>query len=269
MRRVPIIGPADIRSAPMRRRTLVLAFASALLVPGAAIAQHKSGAGAATVTEAAPFQIVVYGAFRALIHKQDHAAKVQLATAMRAGATEAVGAVSGLRGEITAIDGKLLVTYGTPCPGCRHPDEDHATLLVTGKVAMWRPPVPLPADLVGKDLDEFVIARAKDAGLDVSKPFPVRLKGTLIGVKMHVLRTANPNFKGHGSSHPMADQEDIAAARLDGEVVGFFAPAASQGIIGHPGEPFHYHWVDTARTRTAHLDAFGVTRGAELLLPQR
>jgi hypothetical protein len=77
----------------MLKGTLVLAFA--LLLPGAAIAQHKSGAEVATVTEAAPFQVVVYGAFRALLHKQDHAAKVQLRTAMQTGATEAVGAVSG------------------------------------------------------------------------------------------------------------------------------------------------------------------------------
>jgi hypothetical protein len=267
MHREPIIEAVNARRAPMLKGTLVLAFA--LLLPGAAIAQHKSGAEVATVTEAAPFQVVVYGAFRALLHKQDHAAKVQLRTAMQTGATEAVGAVSGLRGEITAIDGKLLVTYGTPCPSCGHPGEDHATLLVTAKVATWRRPVPLPADLVGKDLDEFIVARAKDSGLDLSKPFPVRLKGTLIDVKMHVLRTANPNFKGHGSGHAMADQDDIAAARLDGEVVGFFAPTAAQGIIGHPGEPFHYHWIDTDRTRTAHLDAFGMAQGAQLLLPQR
>jgi hypothetical protein len=126
----------------------------------------------------------------------------------------------------------------------------------------------MPSDLVGKDLDSFIIASAKAAGLDLDRPFPGRLKGSLISVRMHVVRGANPGFKGHGSTHPMADQEDVAAERIDGEVVGFYAPQGAQGIITHPGEPFHYHWVDGARTRTAHLDAFGMAKGAMLVLPQ-
>lgn len=253
----------------MSRIAYLVALVSILLLPGAATAQHKPATGSPGATEGAPFHVNIYGAYRNLIQKQDHSAKVQLRTAMQSGATEAVGAASGLRGEITAIDGKLLVTYGTPCPSCGHPGEDHATLLVTARVAAWRPALALPADLIGKDLDAFIIARAKEAGLDLGKPFPVRIKGTLIGVKMHVLRAPNPGFTGHGSSHPMADQENIEAARLDGEVVGMFAPDTAQGTIGHPGEPFHYHWVDTGRTRTAHLDAFGMARGAELTLPER
>jgi alpha-acetolactate decarboxylase len=85
---------------------------------------------------------------------------------------------------------------------------------------------------------------------------------------MHVIRAANPDFKGHGSGHAMADQENIVAAKIDGEIVGFYAPADQQGVITHPGEPFHYHWVDGGRTQTAHLDAFGVARGSQLLLPR-
>ena len=114
----------------------------------------------------------------------------------------------------------------------------------------------------------WVVEQAKAAGIDVTMPFPVRLKGTLTGVKMHVIRAVNPSFKGHGSLHAMADQEDIAAAKIDGEVVGFHAPPGLQGVITHPGKPFHYHWLDIGRTRTAHLDAFGMAKGAMLLLPK-
>jgi alpha-acetolactate decarboxylase len=111
--------------------------------------------------------------------------------------------------------------------------------------------------------------QAKEAGFDLGKPFPIRMRGTLINVAMHVLRAPNPGFKGHGSDHPMADQENVSAAHLEGEVVGFFAPETAQGVIGHPGEAFHSHWVDNRRTRTAHLDAFGMTKGSQLVLPER
>jgi hypothetical protein len=203
-----------------------------------------------------------------MMHTQDFSAKVQLKSVMHAGATEAVGAAAGLRGEITAIDGKLLLSYGAPCPSCGPPGDDHATLLASAKVTAWHPPVALPSDIAGSALDTWLIEQAKNAGLDVGKPFPVRLEGTLTGVKMHVLRAANPNFKGHGSGHAMADQEIIEAATIEGAVVGFYAPASAQGIITHPGEPFHFHWVDAARTKTAHLDVFGMAKGTRVLLPR-
>ena len=159
-------------------RTVVLAaLATILLLPDLASAQHKAGTGASIATEGAPFHIGIYGAYRNLIQKQDYAAKVQLRTVMQSGATEAVGAASGLRGEITAIGGKLLLTYGTPCPSCGHPGEDHATLLVTARVATWRPPIALPADLVGKDLDAFIIARAKIRASILASRSPCASKG--------------------------------------------------------------------------------------------
>jgi alpha-acetolactate decarboxylase len=85
---------------------------------------------------------------------------------------------------------------------------------------------------------------------------------------MHVIRGPNPSFKGHGSGHAMTDQENIVAGSIEGNVVGFYAPPDLQGVVTHPGEPFHFHWVDVGHTRTAHLDAFTMKKGALLLLPK-
>lgn len=254
--------------------TIMTATAAAVLAGSAAHSQHhQPGHGHQQAAAAGPisglFGLTVHGGFQRMVQGQDFGPKVQLKSIMQGGATEAVGAAAGLRGEITAIDGKLLLTYGAPCPTCGHPGEDHATLLASAKVSVWRQPVTLPSDLAGQVFDAWIVEQAKAAGLDVSKSFPVRLKGTLTGVKMHVIRAFNPHFKGHGSGHAMADQEDIAAERIEGEVVGFYAPAAARGIITHPGEPFHFHWVDAGRTRTAHLDAFGMAKGAQLRLPEK
>ena len=214
-----------------------------------------------------PFGLSVYGAFQTMMRTQDFSPKVELSTIVRDGATEAVGAASELRGEVTAIDGKLLLTYGAPCSNCGSPREDRATLLAAAKVEAWHPPIDLPENLTGQALDEFIVSRAVQLGLDATKPFPMRMKGTLVDVKMHVIKAFNPQFKGHGSGHAMADQVDIVSASIEGEVVGFYAPPSAQGIITHPGEPFHYHWVDTERTRTAHLDSFGMAKGSKLLIP--
>lgn len=261
----------------VRKLSPVLFIAVVALAAGQAPAQQHQGqhgtvhsphrATSDGTAAASPFAFTVHGAFRRMMHLQDFGAKAKLGPVMQGGATEAVGAVSELRGEITAIDGKLLVTYGTPCPDCR-PADDQATLLASARVAAWHKPVALPSDLEGPALDAWIVDQATRAGIDASKPFPVRLSGTLTSVTMHVIRAFNPSFKGHGSGHAMADQENIVAKSIDGSVVGFYAPPDLQGVVTHPGEPFHFHWVDVGRTRTAHLDAFTMKKGAHLLLPK-
>ena len=249
------------------------AFAAAAFFATTALAQHLDRPDGKTsmheLSNAEPFRFTVHGAFRRMMHMQDYSPKVPLRSIIDSGVTEAVGAAAGLRGEITVIGGKLLLTYGTPCQACDDPQDDDATLLATAKVRAWHPPIVLASDLSGKELDTFIIERATALDLSTAKPFPLRITGTLLGVKMHIIRGANPDFNGHGSGHPMAYQQDIIAERTDGEVVGFYAPDTLRGVVTHPDEPFHFHWVDLERTRTAHLDAFGMAKGAILLLPKR
>ncbi len=249
---------------------ILAACAGAILLTQAAHAQHHGHhpQGAQHQKPHASGEVRMDGAFRAMVHKQDYGPKVSLGALIKGGATEAVGAVEGLRGEITAIDGTFIVSYGKPCTTCPEVAQEDATLLASARVEQWLPPLALPSDLAGAALDEYIVAQARTAGLNVERAFPVRMRGDLTDVKMHIIAAPNPEFAGHGSDHGMADQQEIAAERIAGEVVGFYAPPAAQGVITHPGEPFHFHWVDMARTRTAHLDAFGMAKGAQLYLPR-
>lgn len=215
------------------------------------------------------YQVRAYGAFRLFMQKQDYSPKVSLGDARATGATDGVGAVSGLRGEITLIDGRYVVSYGGGCKGeCPSPHSETAGLLGTGQVRSWHHPILVPERLVGKALEDFITAQAKAKGIDLEKPFPLRLKGTLVDVQMHVIEAPNAGFTGHGSKVRMAKQDEFGYAEIAGDVVGFYAPSTMHGILTHPGELFHFHWIDPAHTRTAHLDAFGMEKGAELLLPK-
>lgn len=254
-------------------RIILTAATVAIMI--AALAQYHGLAAqghvsppAATVSEK-PFSVEVYGAFRFMNRDKNYQAHVELGAPLSKGANVAVGAASELRGEITFVDGKPIISYGKACPACPPPHAEVATLLAVATVTAWAEPIPLPQDLSGEALDRFIVEQAKKARLDVSQPLPVRIKGTLVNVKMHIISSPNPKFTGHGSKDPMAIQEDIKAAKIEGEVVGMYAPEPMQGIITHPGEPFHYHWVDVDRTRTAHLDAFGMSKGSHLLLPKK
>jgi acetolactate decarboxylase len=242
-------------------------IAAAVLVAlcGAAQAQHRPPAAGATA--GGPFDFKAYGAFRSMVTERNYRAVVALKDAVDARTTDAVGAVSGLRGEISMIEGKLIVSYGADCAtACPQPAAETATLLATASTQHWRS-IVIDQDLDAKGAESFIRAQAKAAGLD-DKPFPFRINGAVTNFVMHVNAAPNPRFKGHGSFDEMAVTGLAKGPRLAGSVVGFHAPPSLQGIITHMGDYFHSHFVDEQRSMTAHLDTFGVAAGSTLLLPR-
>jgi acetolactate decarboxylase len=216
-----------------------------------------------------PFGFKAYGEFSRMIQQRNYLAVVALKDAAGEGATDAVGAVSGLRGEISMIEGKLIVSYGTDCgTACPSTSSETATLLATASARNWRP-VPIDRDLDAKATEAFIRAQAKTNGLDETKPFPFRINGAITDFVMRVNAAPNPRFKGHGSFDEMAVTGLAKGPRVAGTVVGFYAPPALQGVITHMGEFFHSHYVDEQRTTTAHLDSFGVAAGSILILPKQ
>jgi hypothetical protein len=214
-----------------------------------------------------PFGFKAYGVFSLMIQQRNYLPVVALKDAADASATDAVGAVSGLRGEISMIEGKLIVSYGVDCgTACPSADSETATLLATASARNWRP-VPIDKDLDAKATEDFIREQAKANGLIETKPFPFRINGAITNFVMHVNAAPNPRFKGHGSFDEMAVTGLAKGPRIAGMVVGFYAPPALQGVITHMGEFFHSHYVDEQKTTTAHLDSYGIAAGSTLMLP--
>ena len=260
------------RHAPKQLAPIALAIAAAWLITVAssmpALAQtHQAPAAGASAAEH-PFGFKAYGVFSRMITQRNYLAVVALKDAADARATDAVGAVSGLRGEISMIEGRLIVSYGADCgAACPAASSETATLLATASAQRWRP-VAIDKDLDAKAVETFIRAQAKANGLDDNKPFPFRINGAITDFVMHVNAAPNPRFKGHGSFDEMAVTGLAKGPRLAGSVVGFYAPPALQGVITHGGDFFHSHYVDEQRTTTAHLDSFGIAAGSTLLLPR-
>jgi acetolactate decarboxylase len=260
------------RSLEAYRALTAFAIATALIFPmtNSAPAQgdmrQQTAAGAKSPDN--PFGFKAYGVFRTMITERNYRPVIRLKEAFAA-ATDAVGAVSGLRGEISMIEGRPIVTYGADCAkACPSAVTETATLLATASVQNWRA-VPIDKDLDAKAAETFVREQAKANGLDESKPFPFRVRGAITNFVMHVNAAPNPRFSGHGSFDEMAITGLAKGPRLAGYVVGFYAPPALQGVITHMGDFFHSHYVDEQRKTTAHLDTFGIAAGSTLFLPQR
>jgi acetolactate decarboxylase len=231
-------------------------------------AQMHQPPAAAAQPAAYPFDFKAYGEFSKMIQQRSYLAAVALKDVTDGSATDAVGAVSGLRGEISMIEGKLIVSYGADCgAACPAAASETATLLAIASARTWRP-VPIGKDIDAKAVENFIREQAKANGLDETKPFPFRINGAITNFVMHVNAAPNPRFKGHGSFDEMAVTGLAKGPRLAGYVVGFYAPPALQGVITHMGEYLHSHFVDEQRTATAHLDSFGIAAGSTLMLPR-
>jgi len=215
-----------------------------------------------------PFGFKAYGVFGKMISQRSYLPVIALKDVVDARATDAVGAVSGLRGEISIIEGRLIVSYGAECgTACPSAATETATLLATATARNWRA-IAIDKDLDAKGVETFIREQAKASGLDETKPFPFRINGTLTDFVMHVNAAPNPRFKGHGSFDEMAITGLAKGPHIAGTVVGFYAPPALQGVITHMGEFFHSHYVDEQRTMTAHVDRFGIAAGSTLMLPR-
>jgi acetolactate decarboxylase len=215
-----------------------------------------------------PFRFKAYGAYRNIMMKRNYAPVVGLQSVIDDDATDAVGALSGLRGEISIIDGRLIVSYGAGCgAGCSSATAETAMLLATAATRGWRP-ISVEKNLDEHATEAFIREQASANGLDETKPFPFRVNGTIIEYTMHVNIAPNPAFDGHGSHGEMVLTEVSEGARLAGNVVGFYAPPSLQGVITHMGDSFHSHYVSMDRTKTTHLDSFGIGAGTTILLPR-
>jgi len=260
-----MIDHALKRLAPV---ALAIAAAGLVAMSGAVPAQAQTQQAPAPSAED-PFGFKAYGVFSRMITQRNYLPVVALKDAVDSRATDAVGAVSGLRGEISVIEGRLIVSYGVDCgAACPVTTSETATLLATASAQHWRA-VAIDKDLDAKAVEAFIRSQAKASGLDENKPFPFRINGAITDFVMHVNAAPNPRFKGHGSFDEIAVTGLAKGPRLAGSVVGFYAPPALQGVITHGGDYFHSHYVDAQRTTTAHLDSFGVAAGSTLMLPMQ
>ncbi|NQT11505.1 MAG: hypothetical protein HQ582_02070, partial [Planctomycetes bacterium] len=119
--------------------------------------------------------------------------------------------------------------------------------------------------------ERFLCGAAREAGLDVSKPFPFVIEGDLTALEMHVINGACPmRAKRLGRELPPAQQPyHRSVAQTAGRLVGIYAAGAAHRLTHH-GTNTHTHVLlkdKEGRTYTGHVERVGVGAGAVLRLP--
>ena len=216
--------------------------------------------------------LIQYGKMREVIGRQQHQGRISLTEAIKQPHLYAVGALEGLTGEVTILDGKV---YAAKAPNSDSLSpltkigETKAALLVGFHVEKWNK-YEIASDVSPNELESYIERQAQVTGIDTSRPFPFVIEGTLADLHLHVIRGACPvHSKRNGielgeDTKPYHGHHDS----LEGKLFGVFAKDAA-GNLTHPGTSTHTHTVysENETDLTGHVESVGVAKGAILLLP--
>jgi hypothetical protein len=215
-------------------------------------------------------EIQTFGTLRAVVHEGDLGEKVKLATVVARPHAYAVGALTGLQGEVTVLDGRIwLARPGRASTSSAPAPEPGATLMVATHVGRWsdhRLPGPVPAG----ELDAAVERIAREAGVPADQPFPFLIEGALVDLHWHVIdgsrMTAGSRTAGSHAQH-LESAEKFSARRARGTLVGFFSKR-HHGVFTHMGSNTHMHVVLPDRRASGHVDRVALPAGTVIRLPQ-
>lgn len=206
-----------------------------------------------------PPKVVTFGTMREVLREGHSEGRVLLA-GIAGPHTIGVGAMENLLGEITILDGRVLIAEAgaNACSLREARSGDRAALLVLAEVPAWQES-SLPACASYEELEGLIARRLTELGHDLSQPVPVKVHGkaTLLGV--HVIAGNCPIANPDG---PAPWRWSGAAGEVD--LVGVFV-TGSAGELTHHTHQSHLHAV--AGQVSGHLEEIGLSE-AVLYLPQ-
>jgi hypothetical protein len=126
-------------------------------------------------------------------------ARVSLAEAAVPGAI-GVGALAGLAGEVTVVDGRVLVAVPEGAEGIevREAEEgESAALLFLARVERWEES-PLPECESYEELEDAIATALVARGIDPAAAVPVRVRGIAEEYALHVVAGACPVARPEG-----------------------------------------------------------------------
>jgi alpha-acetolactate decarboxylase len=213
------------------------------------------------------FSVGRWGTLREALREGRSEARVVVGDVVGSPHALGVGAVAGLQGEITVLDGVVWVSRGDASGSVVSERGDgrgvEATLLALARVDRWRSE-PLASSSDRAALEADVQRALEHVGLGKLPCVPFVVRGELTGLRGHILRGACPNSPAEPPPGAQPALElDLPRAR--GTLVGFWT-SLPPGELAHHGEHAHIHVLFENGT-TAHVDGVGAGASAVLALP--
>jgi alpha-acetolactate decarboxylase len=215
--------------------------------------------------------VTQFSEMREVMRKGQTESRISMADAVDRPHAFGVGALEGLDGEITIVDGDVWVSRTIEnklqVTGPDLVEEDQATLLTLAQVSQWEI-VTIEKAMEGSSVESLIERTAAAQGIDTAVPFPFMIEGQLNGVDLHVINGYCP-IATDPATQEAKPWEWSSPQPIDAVIVGFFAPDAG-GVMTHHGTSIHAHAVlmKEGRTITGHIDQISVTPAMTLRLPK-
>ncbi|MCO6436743.1 MAG: acetolactate decarboxylase [Phycisphaerae bacterium] len=218
-------------------------------------------------------QVRQYGRMHDVLSKGAAGATARVALADELGEADAcgVGALAGLDGEITIVDGKAWIARptagGLRVDGPETSSTEKAALLTVARVPAWTD-VRIDEGLGGETLEKFIAKAARSEGLGEKGPLPFVIEGEATDLQTHVINGECPMRPGVRLTADHQPWRFQSSSPVKVTLVGFYA-ADSVGNLTHPGTAIHAHAIFDAdgKTVTAHVERVELNPGATLRLP--
>jgi acetolactate decarboxylase len=179
-----------------------------------------------------------------------------------------IGPYGKMQGEITVLDGKPYIAQVLE-DGLAHVSQNwkaEAPFFVFANVNSWNS-YPLQSEI--KNMNELQLAIEKlatEKGLDLSSPFPFRIRGTFTELTIHVVTPRTEDVAGY---KPGRNQENYSLTKGSGELLGFYSQN-HQGIYTHKDSFIHVHFINQKITTMGHVDKIANTESKlTVLLPSK
>lgn len=180
----------------------------------------------------------------------------------------ALGPLGKMQGEITMVD-------GVPYAGTTQADESASVLknwdikapfLVYSDVKEWQE-ITLSGQVNSiQELEDRLEAAFVASGLDLSQPFPFRVRGTFDQMTTHIVTPRSADVAGYREGR---NQVNFTHEKEAGELVGFYS-REGQRIYTHHDSFFHIHFLNEQKTFTGHVDKIaGSLAGLKLRYPKK
>ena len=202
-----------------------------------------------------------WGAMREVLALGKTHSRVRLADVIEKPHAFGVGAVAGLMGEVTILNGKAFVAqlegeFVTSAVQQGH----EATLLAAAYVPAWQS-LAIESALDSDQLMVFIKSQAQQNNINTDEPFPFLIEGNL-SVSAHII---NGNCPRAGGEEPIRFECKDRA----GTIVGIYAENAA-GTLTHHGDVSHMHVVfENESAQSGHVDDVVVMQGAMLKIPKQ
>ncbi len=205
------------------------------------------------------------GELKNVMRKGDATGTIELQPLTRLPHLYAVGALEGLQGEVTILDGSVSIArIRDGKVAVEDAARGKACVLVYAQVPDWIE-VPLPRTVQSLDqLEEFLVDAANKEGINVKRPFPFRVAGKVAEVRYHVLRHPGEVKEPH-ELHEKA-QVKLVLKDSTADLIGFYSDQ-HLGVFTCGGN-LHVHVRSVEAKVSGHLDEVKLGDGVRLLLPK-